>query len=307
MREDTEVQMGTFFKQIYRYTHPRRYRHNENLWPYVKITRASEGHINSLSLRGKRVPIINLSDLQKKYSGDLLIIASGPSVNETDFAPLQSLPAMGVNGSWFLNDKINFNFFVIVDMTFIDQRLSMVEEVISDPDLLFFTTVHGIVKIIDRFGQSAIRCQVAIIEDACVKIFQPKVSNNEIPLHWQHDKSVSFWKKNRSIAFNHDIRKGIFDAATVVYWSLQIIQFIGFNRVIIAGLDMNNFQQPRFYENKDDISPSYLESQFTTLIEPAFRHARNELELKGIEILNLSLNSALDNSIFRKVKTNEIL
>lgn len=135
----------------------------------------------------------------KKYSGDLLIVASGPSVNETDFAPLQSLPAMGVNGSWFLNDKINFNFFVIVDMTFIDQRLSMVEEVISDPDLLFFTTVHGIVKIIDRFGQSAIRCQVAIIEDACVKIFQPKVSNNEIPLHWQHDKSVSFWEKTEAL------------------------------------------------------------------------------------------------------------
>ncbi|OFC63729.1 sugar glycosyltransferase [Candidatus Erwinia dacicola] len=298
--------MGTFFKQIYRYTHPRRYRHNENLWPYVKITRASEGYINSLSLRGKRVPIVNLSDLQKKYSGDLLIVASGPSVNETDFTPLQSLPAMGVNGSWFLSDKINFKFFVIVDMTFIDQRLSMIEEVISDPDLLFFTTVHGIVKIIDHFGQFAISCQVAIIEDACMKIFQPTVFNHEISLHWQHEKSVRLWKEDKSIAFNHDIRKGIFDAATVVYWSLQIIQFIGFNRVIIAGLDMNNFQQPRFYEKKDDISPCYLESQFTALIKPAFIHARNELESKEIEVLNLSLHSALDSSIFRKVNPNDV-
>lgn len=299
--------MGTFFKQIYRYTHPRRYRHNENLWPYVKITRAKEGHINSLNLRGQAVPIVDLSELQRKYSGDLLIVASGPSVNETDFTPIQSLPAMGVNGSWYLYNKVNFKFFVIVDMTFIDQRLSIVEEVINDADVLFFTTVHGIVKIIDRFGQSAIHCQVAIIEDACVQIFQPKVMNDEISLHSQHEMSVSICKDNKSIAFNHDIRRGIFDAATVVYWSLQIVQFLGFNRIIIAGLDMNNFQHPRFYENKDDISPSYLESQFTTLIEPAFKHARKELESKGIEVLNLSLNSALDNSIFRKVKPDEIL
>ncbi|HIH9479506.1 TPA: hypothetical protein ACYU75_002913, partial [Klebsiella variicola subsp. variicola] len=25
--------MGSLFKQIYRYTRPRAYRHNENLWP----------------------------------------------------------------------------------------------------------------------------------------------------------------------------------------------------------------------------------------------------------------------------------
>lgn len=298
--------MGTFFKQIYRYTHPRRYRHNENLWPYVKITRASEGHISNLTFRGEPVPIVNLSDLHKKYSGDLLIVASGPSVNETDFTPFKSVPAMGVNGSWLLHEKADFRFFVIVDMTFIDQRVSLVKEIINDPRLVFFTTVHGIVKIIDHFGLSAIRCQMAVIEDACMQIFQPKVLKNEIPLRWQNDKNVSFWEQDKNIAFNHDIRKGIFDAATVVYWSLQIVQFMGFDRVIIAGLDMNNFQKPRFYENEKDISPSYLESQFSVLIEPAFKHASRVLASKKIEVLNLSQNSAIDNSIFRKVKPDEL-
>lgn len=43
--------MGTFFKQIYRYSHPRAFRHNENLWPYVNITRSSTGEIVRLAYK----------------------------------------------------------------------------------------------------------------------------------------------------------------------------------------------------------------------------------------------------------------
>lgn len=298
--------MGTFFKQIYRYTHPRRYRHNENLWPYVKITRASEGHIDSLSFRGQPVPIVDLSSLQGKYAGDLLVVASGPSVNETDFTPLQQLPAMGVNGSWQLRDKTCFKLFMIVDMTFIDQRPTTVNEIINDSEILFFTTVNCLVKIINQFGFSALRCQTAIIEDACYKIFQSKLLTEEIHQHYQHEKNVSFSETNKNIAFSHDIRKGIFDAATVVYWALQVIYFMGFNRVIIAGLDMNNFQRPRFYENEHDISPSFLDEKFIELIEPAFKHASKIFKERNREVLNLSLKSQLDSSIFKKVSSNDI-
>ena len=40
--------MGSLFKQIYRYTRPRAYRHNENLWPFTRITRAPSGEISAL-------------------------------------------------------------------------------------------------------------------------------------------------------------------------------------------------------------------------------------------------------------------
>lgn len=40
--------MGSLFKQIYRYTRPRAYRHNENLWPWVKIRRAASGERRNL-------------------------------------------------------------------------------------------------------------------------------------------------------------------------------------------------------------------------------------------------------------------
>ena len=48
--------MGSLYKQIYRYTRPRAFRHNENLWPYTKITRAESGEIRTLQYKGQHPP-----------------------------------------------------------------------------------------------------------------------------------------------------------------------------------------------------------------------------------------------------------
>lgn len=87
--------MKSLLKQIYRYTHSRVYRHNENLWPYIKIKRAPQGHISELNINEKKITISDISALQDKFKGDLLLIASGPSVKETDFSMLTAIPEMG--------------------------------------------------------------------------------------------------------------------------------------------------------------------------------------------------------------------
>jgi hypothetical protein len=51
----------------------------------------------------------------------------------------------------------------------------VIRSVISQPDLVLFTTMHGIAKILDRHG-AELRCRLALIEDACYKIYQPKVA-----------------------------------------------------------------------------------------------------------------------------------
>lgn len=59
--------MGSFFKQIYRYSHARPYRHNENLWPYVKIARGEGGEIAALWYKHRAVPIVPLSELRSSF------------------------------------------------------------------------------------------------------------------------------------------------------------------------------------------------------------------------------------------------
>jgi len=298
--------MKSLLKQIYRYTHPRAYRHNENLWPYLKIKRAKQGHISELNINGKPIAISDINALQHKFQGDLLLVASGPSVKETDFSTLTTTPAMGVNGAISLQAGINFNFYVVIDMTFIDQRQSIIKDIISREDLYFFTTAHGILKIVNKFGHHKIKCNICLIEDACYKIYQPSLSDCEIKEQFQNSPDVMFDKNNECIAFNKDIREGIFDSGTVVYWALQIIFYLGFQRIIIAGLDMNNFNQPRFYENANDRLPSFLENKVDSLIIPAFSLASNTFKENNISVINLSKNSAIDSSIFQKLNTYDL-
>lgn len=298
--------MGTFFKQIYRYTHTRPFRHNESLWPYVKITRATNGEIVGLCYRRQQIPIVHLTDLKGRFDGNILLTATGPSVKNLCLEKFPTMPAMGVNGAYFLHDRVDFQFYVIVDMGFIDQRPEIIHQIINDPCLTLFTTVHGVIKIIDKFCLESVKCSFAVIEDAAFKIYQPKIATDDLRSTYSDNHNAVFAADRQDIAFNHDIRSGIFDAGTVVYWALQILTFLGFQQLFIIGLDMNNFNQPRFYEVAENKLPTDLEDKAADLVIPSFRHASDQMKKKNILIKNLSVTSAISNDIFEKADPDEL-
>ncbi|MBK5074190.1 sugar glycosyltransferase [Budviciaceae bacterium CWB-B4] len=289
--------MRSLLKQIYRYTHPRAYRHNENLWPYLKIERAITGEIITFSYKGLQVPIIELSSLKNSCSGSLLLVATGPSINQIDFSCIPSLAVMGVNGAYHLNYVLNFTHYVIVDMTFIDDRKEVVTDIISNASLTLFTTAYGIIKLIQIFGWEKVQCRLALIEDAAFKIYQHKIVHSDLStipsVHFHHNLS--------NIAFNTDIRSGVIDSGTVAYWAMQIAYYLGYEQLFIAGLDMTNFNLPRFYETSNDVLPSRLAESLDSKIIPSFELAARLFNEKNINIVNISENSAIDDAIFKKI------
>ncbi|HEY3590307.1 MAG TPA: sugar glycosyltransferase [Buttiauxella sp.] len=293
--------MGTLTKQIYRYTHPRNMRHNENLWPFVKIQRDNSGAISSLCYRNQKIPIENLSDIKGSFNGSALLTATGPSIRNIDFSVIPEIPAVGVNGAWHLHTKVNFSVYIIVDMIFMDSRTDLLEKIISSTELILFTTANGIMRLVDKFSLKNIKCKLALIEDKCYPIYEQKIPVNNIYSTFKSQDNILFLKDNVNIAFNHDIRNGIFDAGTVAYWSLQILSYLGFDKIYIAGLDMNNFSTPRFYETQNDMLPSFLEGKMHDIIIPAFTLARQAMSEKNIEVINLSLESAIPSYIFQKL------
>jgi hypothetical protein len=140
---------------------------------------------------------------------------------------------MGVNGAWHLSDKIKFSLYTIVDMEFYDKKPDVIRSVISQPDLVLFTTMHGIAKILDRHG-AELRCRLALIEDACYKIYQPKSPKSDTA-GLAAASALRFHPQRQDICFSTDIRQGIFDAGTVVYWALQILMWLGFKTILISG------------------------------------------------------------------------
>ncbi|WP_045049652.1 sugar glycosyltransferase [Rouxiella chamberiensis] len=298
--------MSSFFKQLYRYTHKRPYRHNENLWPYMRISRATSGEIISLSFRGEAIPIVSLASLAGAFSGPIMLTATGPSVRDIQFKHPAPCPSMGLNGAWSLHESVDFKFYVIVDMGFLDCRPEMVAEIVSDPHLTLFTTAHGIARIVDRLTLANIKCSLALIEDAAFKIFQPKIPATELGRRYANVLCTSFADNRPDIGFTTDIRHGIFDAGTVAYWALQIAAYLGFNELYIVGLDMNNFNKPRFYESESNKLPSFLAESLEDLIVPAMAHASAQLKKKHIRVINLSPQSAIPSQIFAKAAYHQV-
>ncbi|MEZ3501049.1 sugar glycosyltransferase [Pantoea sp. KPR_PJ] len=298
--------MGSLWKQIYRYTHPRTYRHSENLWPHVNITRAPEGHIRSLVWKGRPVAMEDLSALRASHSGDLTIVATGPSVKTLDAQKLAQFSAMGVNGAYSLHDRLKFDYYVIVDRDFVADRQAIIRQIIQDRELLLFITVHCLHDIFCTLGYEAVKCRLAIVEDVRHKIFQPLIEPADYAAKSAQLPGLVVDPANSQIGFCRDIRHGVIDAGTVAYWALQIAFFLGAKRIFIAGVDMTNFSLPRFYESEGDVMPSLLESSFSSLIKPSFSHASQILKKEHIVVYNLSPDSALESEIFEKVSLNDL-
>ncbi|MDF7650885.1 sugar glycosyltransferase [Pantoea sp. Acro-805] len=298
--------MVSIFKQLYRYSHPRVMRHNENFWPYIAIRRASEDQIQKLTYCGKNVPLVNLNQLRAKASGDMTILATGPSVNTLDLQKLSGTTFIGVNGAYHLRKNVRFSYYVIVDRGFVKQRADLVKEVLRDEALVLFTTVHCLNDILKYTALKEITCRLAIIEDLSFKVFRGKVMPHEYERNYRDKKGIVLFPTEPRAGFSWDIRQGIFDAGTVAYWALQIAAWLGANRILLAGVDMNNFAAPRFYETEGDQLPSFLSSNFEQVIKPAFLHASKELERAKIKTYNLCLNSGLGEDVFEKI-TPELL
>ncbi|KNC90753.1 sugar glycosyltransferase [Trabulsiella odontotermitis] len=299
--------MGTLTKQLYRYSHKRNMRHNENLWPFVKIQRDSEGEITTFTYRKEPINIVRLSSLAQKYTGDVFLTATGPSINTLNFSKLpKTIIKSGVNGAWHLNEFIKFNLYFVVDMTFIDHHTSVMQGICNDRDVTLFTTVMGVVKLIEEFGSSNILCQIAILEDICYQTYQPAVKKESIYNTFKNNVDIVFSSEQNHIAYSKDIRRGVFDAGTVVYWALQTLGYLGFKKIYIAGLDMNNFNNPRFYEDKASKRPSFLENKVKDTVMPALQLASDVLSDRGVAVINLSSQSAVPESIFPKQDFNDV-
>ena len=99
------IKYRSLIKQIYRYTRPRSFRHSEKIWPYIRIKRDGERRLCRPCYLGRSIPVLHLDEVADIKSDDLVIIASGPSVNHIDLNPLLQADWMAVNGATHVLEK----------------------------------------------------------------------------------------------------------------------------------------------------------------------------------------------------------
>ena len=220
-----------------------------------------------------------LDRFQDRHKGERgVIVANGPSLNRMDLSFLKNETVIGLNKIYLGFARFRFypRYLVAVNEKVISQSAAIL------PSL-------NCVKFIGERGAGIIP---------------------EGPLV-HHIKT-----KGVEDRFSVDIRKGLHEGWTVTHAALQIAYYLGFQEIVIIGMDHRfeyngqpnetkklsgddpNHFSPDYFKNSEWDNPDLLES------ENSYRAAREAFEADGRRIVDATVNGACD--IFEKGSYREI-
>jgi len=282
-----------------------KWKHSKGLWPYVTVARNSLSAISSVRVTPPNVNfnLTPISSIPIPTAKTGHIILSGPSVNEIDYEKLHLPVLMGVNGAIALckNSPLNFTHYVITDRYFARDRSQLVEEIVSR-DLILFASVYTLKSIAHYVDIREIKCKIVVIEEVDRPPYLPCPSVQQLQKKAREHPDFTIFDVDRCFGFSLNPALGLFSACTVAYVALQLMAWFGMENIYFHGLDMNNLNLiPRFYETKENMLRTRLHEHFPNIIRPCFKYASEHLRNKGINVYNLSINSALDEDVFPKV------
>lgn len=212
--------------------------------------------------------------LKDKHKGErCFIIGNGPSIKDTDLILLKNEKTFGLNRIYLLFDQIGFSTTYLVSVN----RL-----------------------VIEQCAQD-------IVKLPCPK-FISWHSRDLIDF----TKDMMFLHSRPEVTFHTDITKGVWEGATVTYVAMQVAYYLGFQKVILIGVDHSFSTQGKPHttvvsggDDPNHFDPHYFGKGFRWQLpdletsELAYRIAKYHYELAGRKIVDATIGGKLQ--VFPKV------
>jgi hypothetical protein len=210
----------------------------------------------------------------------MVLICNGPSLNRTDFSRIRKQLTMGMNKIFLgLNRyKLYPRYYAAINNKVIEQSESQIKKL------------------------------------NCIQFIPPQASTSLL-----QESAFTYWIKCdlASKGFSTDITTGIHQGWTVTHAALQIAYFMGFQRVIIVGMDHRYTYEgnPNELKSMDGPDPNhFIDSYFQgcewnnpdlNRSEESYSIARHTYELDGRCIIDCTVDGACQ--VFEKRSLTEIL
>jgi hypothetical protein len=236
----------------------------------------------------RRESIRRLAALKDIHQGRrAFVIANGPSLKQTDLSKLRNEFTFGMNRIYLMFPELGFSttYLTVVN------------------DLVIEQTINDLITLeIPKFLSWRSRRQFASLRpfDAA----QGKPSTFHLP--------TFLYTTYQSPKFSTDVRGRVWEGATVTNVTLQLAFHMGFQQVILIGVDHNytatgkpNTTVVSQGDDPNHFSPAYFGKGFRWQLpdletsEMGYRMARKAYEDAGREVLDATLGGKL--TIFRKV------
>ncbi|WP_231755325.1 hypothetical protein [Bordetella sp. N] len=300
--------LDRFWRKFYSAMRSRRMQHNRHLWPYVSIKRDATGAIAAFKAFRHSVPLTPFSEAFPEKTELLHLILSGPSIAEIQYDRLPIQSAMGVNGSIALVRKfdIPFKYYCVIDQNFVRRRIDLMRDVVAR-DLTLFVTPDVLRYLMQGIAPTTYKCRICVIEVVSERAYQPASTPQDLLALAQACPEMAVFDAERALGFSSNLARGVFDADTVAYTALQVMVAGGVKKMYVHGLDLGFSSGRRFYDEGARPETSRLVRNFERMIEPSFAHAAHLLQERGVELHNLSLDSALSERVIPKMDWRELL
>lgn len=227
-----------------------------------------------------RASVKRMLVLKDRHRGErCFIIGNGPSLKNTDLSLLKDEVTFGMNRIYLLFDRLGFA-------------------------TTYYVAVNKLV--IEQSARD-------IVSLPCPK-FISRSARNLI----EFTDDTMFLNSRSHPMFYPDITKGICEGATVTYVAMQIAYYLGFQEVILIGVDHSFATQgkPHTVVVSQGDDPDHFDSQYfgkgfrwqlpdLERSELAYRIAKYQFESDGREIIDATVGGKLQ--VFRKVDYQTLL
>lgn len=236
----------------------------------------------------------DFDECRNTESGAVFIIASGISAREFPIQAFAHVPMITMNGaiSLFKGTDIKPYFYICTDMSFPSQQ----------PE--FFDHAMQISQRVALWAEYARRTNARPKGQLYTLKRAPK--QTWLDYLFRSNKNLVqsqslLGHRAKSIGFSKNLSEGFYDARTVAYLALQLAHHLGFDKVILVGVDLDQ-SIGRFYEKPDSVlSPCGLDQHFHTRILPSLKLMKKKVMGERFAVYNLSQNSRIPTSVIPKI------
>ncbi len=231
---------------------------------------------------------------RKTQTGAVFIIASGQSAKSFPLEMFAHVPMITMNGaiSMFIDTGVKPLFYACTDSSFPDQQ----------PDLFRYAmeVSHNVALWREHAQSLTVRPTGRLYP--LLKAKRPSWLET---LRGKHPALVTQHSLpgfgDRPVGFSKDMSLGFFDARTVAYMTVQLAYHLGFSKVFLVGVDLNE-KSGRFYETAElTKSPCGLDQHYHTRILPSFELMARQVVGDDFRVYNLSECSRIPESVVPRV------
>ncbi|MFC3701976.1 hypothetical protein ACFOND_10020 [Reinekea marina] len=269
---------------------PKSFKHMALSQPYLKLEPVND--IWKVYWKGGFISETDSwNNLRLQAPDNLYSIATGPSISDQQFNNLDGGQCVLVNGAvqLVLDNKISTPLAVMVeDARFIYERFEMLLALPKGTRLcLVASAMHALGVVAGVEGLK--HFNLMLIDGFETPYGSPKRSVASAP--------VNSYRKSSNAKLSLDLNEGHFGCGTVMYCGIQMAFHLRVKELYLVGFDLTNFDQPRFYETKDNAAWTGLQNAYEARILPALELTMQTAEEFNMQVYNCSHTSIIPRSL----------